>query len=55
MIPNRFDRVASSSTPSTPVIQLNKAPNFVQAEPQLDAYERALRQRKQEVSTRLIE
>lgn len=41
---------ANSSVPSTPVGDLNKAPNFQQEPPKLDAYERALRQRKQEVS-----
>lgn len=42
---------ASSSVPSTPVIDIKKAPSFTQEQPQLDAYERALRQRKQEVSS----
>lgn len=41
----------NSSVPSTPVIDLKKAPSFTQEQPHLDAYERALRQRKQEVST----
>lgn len=42
--------VAPSSVPSTPINDLKKAPSFTQEQPQLDSYERALRQRKQEVS-----
>lgn len=38
-----------SSVPSTPV-DPKKQPSFTQEQPHLDAYERALRQRKQEVS-----
>lgn len=49
-------RAANSSVPSTPVIDANKkAPSFTQEQPHLDAYERALRQRKQEVSDEQIE
>lgn len=43
--------IANSSVPSTPVIDPKKVPSFTQEQPHLDAYERALRQRKQEVST----
>lgn len=43
---------ANSSVPTTPVHELNKAPSFVQEQPHLDAYERALRQRKQEADER---
>lgn len=46
-----FAYTANSSVPSTPVIDPKKAPSFTQEQPQLDAYERALRQRKQEVSS----
>jgi len=38
--------------PSTPVIDIKKAPSFSQEQPHLDAYERALRQRKQEADER---
>lgn len=41
--------LANSSVPSTPIIDMKKAPSFTQEQPHLDAYERALRQRKQEV------
>lgn len=42
----------NSSVPSTPVIDINKAPSFHQEQPHLDSYERALRQRKQEADER---
>lgn len=46
-------RKPNSSVPTTPVHNdLNKAPSFVQEQPHLDAYERALRQRKQEADER---
>lgn len=45
-------RKANSSVPTTPVTELKKAPSFVQEQPHLDAYERALRQRKQEADER---
>jgi hypothetical protein len=45
------NRAVNQSAPSTPQIDIKKAPSFTQEQPHLDAYERALRQRKQEVST----
>uniref|UniRef100_A0A6G1S783 Uncharacterized protein n=1 Tax=Aceria tosichella TaxID=561515 RepID=A0A6G1S783_9ACAR len=42
----------NQSAPSTPQIDIKKAPSFNQDEPHLDAYERALRQRKQEADER---
>jgi hypothetical protein len=42
----------NQSAPSTPQIDIKKAPSFTQEQPHLDAYERALRQRKQEADER---
>lgn len=49
---NPRTETAAASVPSTPVIDINKAPSFSQEQPHLDAYERALRQRKQEADER---
>lgn len=40
----------NQSAPSTPQIDIKKAPSFTQEQPHLDSYERALRARQAEVS-----